>query len=168
MKIAISGAHGVGKTNLLEKLELENYTKINEIARELIEIMGNPKNMEPIDKSNFQHNVFIQQLIQEKKAKNFISDRSIYDILAYSEGLYCYDFLEKVANLKKRYDAIFYIPIEFELENDGVRFEGIEFQKEIDNRIVDLLEIFYPDYYTLTGTVEERTEKFYNIVNKLG
>lgn len=166
MKIAISGSHWVGKTTLLENLELENHTKITEIARDLIDILGNPKNMEPIDKSNFQHNVFMQQLLQEKKAVDFISDRSVYDIIAYSEWLYCYDFLEKMVNLKKRYDAVFYIPIEFYLENDWVRFEWKEFQKEIDKRIVDLLETFNPDYYTLTWTVEERTENFYNIINK--
>jgi len=52
------------------------------------------------------------------------------------------------------YDHIFYIPIEFPMECDGVRSESSDYQKTIDERIKALLEQFVgPERKTeITGT----------------
>jgi hypothetical protein len=40
-----------------------------------------------------------------------------------------------------------------------VRFEDLEFQKKIDQKILEILEIFGVEYETLTGSIDERVEK---------
>ena len=37
------------------------------------------------------------------------------------------------------YDLVFYIPIEFELEDDGTREDDVQFQLDIDSQIKELL-----------------------------
>lgn len=49
-----------------------------------------------------------------------------------------------------RYDILFYTPIEFPLEKDGIRFEDEEYQKEIDSLIKELLDTYDIKYFTLT------------------
>lgn len=60
--------------------------------------------------------------------------------------------------MKKRYDIVFYVPIEFPLERDAIRYEGVEFQKQIDDIIVDGLHHFGQPYITLSGSLEERMD----------
>jgi nicotinamide riboside kinase len=57
------------------------------------------------------------------------------------------------------YDLVFYIPIEFPLEKDGVRFEDDEYQKIIDLQIIKYLKRYKIPYITLTGTLEERLKQ---------
>ena len=52
----------------------------------------------------------------------------------------------------------FYIPIEFPLEEDGVRYAGTELQKQCDDLMQVWIKSFKMDVVTLTGTVEQRLE----------
>jgi hypothetical protein len=61
----------------------------------------------------------MKQIIKEMEFDNFISDRTVFDILAYSKDLYLYYKIKnKFLEHKNNYDIVFYIPIEFELEDD--------------------------------------------------
>jgi hypothetical protein len=70
----------------------------------------------------FQHNLITMQ-IQEEWQKDFISDRSLIDMVAYSCRLPLKEYL-KIKNRVKvylkhyPYDYLFYTPIEFEMEKD--------------------------------------------------
>ncbi len=46
-----------------------------------------------------------------------------------------------------------------------MRFKDKEFQKKIDEKIREVLDDYDVPYITLTGSVEERLKKFYDIVN---
>ena len=53
----------------------------------------------------------------------------------------------------------FYIPIEFELEDDGVRFVDFELQKKVDEELKKSIEKYNIKTTKLTGSVEERIEQ---------
>ena len=154
MKIGICWSHWTGKSTLFNLIDYPN--KINETARDTIEILGNPQSMDNDELYAFQKIVLIKQIIKEKEYEKFISDRTVYDILAYSRKLHNYHSLyDKIKN-HQWYDIVFYIPIEFPMEQDWVRFENPKYQKVVDKRVKKLMKDNNIKYITITWTAEER------------
>ena len=92
------------------------------------------------DKKEFQTAYWQLQLKNESLHKNFISDRSLIDILAYNlDFLTWKDVIMLLEKCTNRYDILFYFPIEFELVKDGIRNPDPKYQKIIDDRIQKLL-----------------------------
>ena len=56
------------------------------------------------------------------------------------------------------YDLVFYIPIKFELEDDGTREDDVQFQLDIDSQIKELLCRFQIKHVPISGTVSQRAE----------
>jgi len=164
MKICFTSSHGCGKTTLCQELTKHlDIPYIKEIARtEIIRTGKLPYEMTKKERFKFQKRLFELQLIAESQNQSFMSDRGLFDILAYSYDLPEYPYLlemAKQANITGRYSHIFYIPIEFHLEGDAQRSSDIDYQKEIDNRLVNILESLDICYFKITGTVQERVEK---------
>jgi len=141
--------------------------KLTEVARTVMEEMGKiPQEMNHAEKVFFQTKVYLAQIKAEKEAWEFVSDRWIYDNLAYasfvSEELF--DNLMRDAEHHEGYDKVVYIPIEFPLHADGVRFEDVEFQKQVDSKILEILEVLEIDYDTITWSREERVEKIHRLI----
>jgi deoxyadenosine/deoxycytidine kinase len=173
MKIAITGSHSTGKTTLCEQLTklYPDLYYIKETAREQIAKFGKlPQDMTTKERCKFQEAVLDSQIEQELLHDDFIADRSVFDVLAYSQDLPSYKALYKKAIRHydlNSYDHLFYIPIEFELENDGTRPLHLKYQKLIDIRIQDYLRWFklLHEMFKLTGTVEQRIQCFQIIVD---
>lgn len=162
MKIWITWSHWVWKTTLLNELKKEylNFWYIEENAREVIKQLWRPQEMNKKDRGVFQYIIMMSQIIKEKEQLNFISDRTVFDILAYSKNLYLYDKIKnKFLENKNNYDIVFYIPIEFKLENDWIRFEEKEYQKQVDRKILKLLKKYNIRYITITWNIDERLEQ---------
>ena len=165
MKIAIIWTHWVWKTTLVDRINLgdSGMHKIQEVARDIItNTWVNPQDMTRHEKLVFQMRIYNEQIRREAMYDNFISDRSRYDNLAYlkhvNEGLF--DAIITVEKQKEnQYDKIIYLPIEFPLVLDGVRYSSDKFQRTIDNTILDILEILGYEYETVTWSIEERTNK---------
>lgn len=160
MKSVIIGAHGVWKTTLLQAIEYEN--KITEIARDLIESIGvAPQNMTKPQQIQFQKNIYREQRKAERELDSFISDRSVYDNLAYAQVL-CEDLsqqiLESILNTHDWYDNVFYVPIEFELKSDWVRFEEQDFQKTIDETILHIVKLLNIPIIEVKWSLAQRKE----------
>src|SRR5574344_1654598 len=166
MKIVLIGSHGTGKTSILDELKKEhpNTFIITEVVRELhkkgINISENGNN-----KSQYVIFNTYQELFEQNK--NYISDRGLVDTLAYDRYLYKHKKISQIVLLnhqqalrrflKKNPDVIhIYFPIEFDLVDDGVRSTNKEFQKEIDNYVVDILNEYNINYIKVSGSVEER------------
>lgn len=168
MKICFTGSGGVGKSTLCNELtkHLPKTHYIKEIAREEIKRIGKlPYDMDTQERFEFQKRLLELQLIAESNNPNFISDRGIMDILAYSYDLPQYNYLLKMAkdaNIWHRYNQIFYIPIEFPLEGDSERSADPIYQKQIDQNLVQILEDLDINYFVIKGNVEERKEKVLN------
>jgi len=173
-KIAISGSHSTWKTTLLDSLDNSWYTRINEVARNIIESTWIlPQNMNKKEIWEFQKLLFQKQIEAEKGIEKFISDRSVIDILAYtklgaSEEVFNILKLETEKYLETEpYDLIGYTPIEFPMQNDWIRFEWEKFRKEVDKTIVEFMEEFWVNYKILSWIPEERIKTLINNIKKI-
>lgn len=171
-KIAIAGSHGVGKTTLVfslaDSLKHQKVVVSNQIARTLI------KNGYPLGKAATTES-YIQYIISQLKAEQismeydvFISDRTLLDPLAYAIVNKEYaesnvpdniiDLLRAVWSMElQQYDLYVFVPIEFDMQSDGVRPEGKDYQEKISEQIRLLLDEHQVDYITVSGTPNERT-----------
>lgn len=151
-RIAISGSHGVGKSRLAKQLsELLLLPRIDEAARSVADgwfadseaIRSAP----PGQKLLFQLCVFHKQIHEEDRLQEFVSDRSVFDTVAYSiyyriPGKITDSLTEEAIKHSKGYDLIIYCPIPEDggaPTADGFRFADSESQAEIDRILQDLL-----------------------------
>ena len=164
MRIWICWSQWTWKSTLLNELKknLIEYNYINEVAREVIKELWRPQDMKANDRLVFQYIIMMKQIIEENKNNHFISDRTIYDIMAYSEWL-TWNLFDKIKKLfdenKNNYDIIFYVPIEFEMEQDWIRFENETYRKQIDKKILKLLNKNNIKYIILQWSIQERVKQ---------
>jgi predicted ATPase len=157
------GAHGVGKTTLL-----------NELNRARPEIYTSDGFSRPVKEFGVLDNRYQQILInkltlwrwrEDYLKKNCLYGRSIIDSIAYSKALFDLNLTKEIYYLSetlKDIENFFYIPIEFAITDDKVRPLDIQFQKDIDNALLQIIEEFNIKAITLSGSVEER----FNQINK--
>lgn len=172
MKIVITGAQGVGKTTLANQIStIKNYKLLPEVARIMID-MGHTLDMGVTLDLEFKM-LNIQKKMEEDEAP-WVADRCLIDIVAYSGILFPNSRkLNRISFhwLKKsQYDLIFYLPIEFPIEDDGVRSIDVDFQQQVDKKIKHVLnQISYknakPRLFTITGSKEERLKKVLDILD---
>lgn len=152
MRIAISGAHGVGKSTLAVLLATElQLPLIEEVARTVAGEMGYMSTQDivaanALDKQRFQNAVLDCQLNTEFRhyTRGFVSDRSVLDIAAYM----AWYKLPEAREVKKNaieyawnnYELIFYIPLdERPAEDDGFRLVDRKSQEQIDRLIAGMV-----------------------------
>jgi len=123
---------------------------------------------------NEQGNDTTQRLIMQEHIVNvfmnesFMTDRTALDGVVYSKYLHengkindeTMTFATDVfVRLYPKYDVMFYIKPEFEIQNDGIRSIDMDFR----NRIVDIFDFYFETYklpvIKLTGSVRERVEQ---------
>ena len=163
-RIILTGAHGTGKTTLMNELAKDG-TRTLSIARDA----ATAGNYPPTDENReaYQKDLFAAGLKALGSKKNYISDRGLTCIAAYT-------FFNVFKNTIKKKTAdnqymkmqkfhkdnpdvlVVYVPIEFELEDDGLRSMNKQEQAAIDFMIKNLLDTAGIEYITVTGTVEER------------
>lgn len=145
-RYALCGTHGTGKTTLLsdltphlEKLEIKPVFNTSN-ARKLFEIG---------EQINDKGGDFVQYVVQASHVSrfadiNWFADRCVIDGWAYMRAARragkvsgkCWDVVEHLMNVfVPLYTQIFYTPIEFEMENDGIRKVDTDYQKEVDEYI---------------------------------
>ncbi len=182
MKLALSGAHGTGKTTLITAVydRLKDSQKI-EICREVPRVIGDVVG----EKEYFRRGnntelrqcaIFLYQVMEDffvhSRAEIVLSDRTMVDHLAYTEILFpefgSTSEYEVVSNAVQRwletYDHILKVPIEFQVEDDGTREADIAFQKAIDEKIDELYAKYGISPSTVTGSVLDRTSQVIGII----
>lgn len=169
MRIILTGAQGTGKSTVLHELEgrLKDYKIITEVVRNL-----NKKGVkinEAGDESG-QRTIFDTYKEVLSAGGNYISDRGLSDVAAYTEYLYRYkmavgkeEFVREMNTMirfaKENKDVLFvFFPIEFPVVKDGVRSEDEGFRHTIDLYIRENLVRHDVEYITVHGTVEERVK----------
>jgi nicotinamide riboside kinase len=162
--LAIMGPSGSGKTTLMNALAADG-TRTFSIAREAATEFGLPTADDQIEA--YQKNLFAKALKTLSSKKSYISDRGLTCIAAYTFDAALSDKAgKKTADnqyLKiQKFHAenpdvlVVYTPIEFEIEDDGVRSVDELYQEKIDFFIKNILDTAEIKYITVTGTVEER------------
>lgn len=162
-RIILTGAQGTGKTTLMNALAEDGTRTISHIRKFAAE-----QDIDISTASEAGQKEFFKSLKKELSSKrNYISDRGLTCVAAYTfEKAITGDISKKIAD-KQYMDIvkfhtdnpdilIVYLPIEFEVEDDGVRSIDKAFQIKIDFLIKNLLDTANIPYITATGTVEER------------
>ena len=171
MKIGFCGTMSVGKTtlvNALKKLpEFKDYHFRTERSKHLMNL-GIPLNTDSTLKGQL---VFASERAAELMQEKIITDRTVIDVMAFSELSKSMEDHEKrylsatLYYLIKEYDILFYVsPEGVEIENNGVRETDAEYRNAIDEKIKSLVQMFRGNTVTIRGTVEERIEQVKEVV----
>jgi predicted ATPase len=156
-KIAIIGAAGVGKTTLLDAVIASNseaisrqYTKIPEAVKILCEERGykSPYDIPAEEIDKFREDVLDRQIELENNEECFIADRSVIDSWVYymrwswnsTKVEDAERFYQKAFEQAKNYDLLVYLPIMFEIEDDGFRWKNDTYQKQIDRLLLSVVK----------------------------
>ena len=166
MKIGLCGTMSVGKTTLVNALEsipeFNGYKFTTERSKELMD-QGIPLNTDSTLKGQC---VFLAERSSELMHENIITDRTVIDVMAFSNCSTSMDAIDKedfetlASRLIREYDYIFYVsPEGVEIENNGIRETDAEYRKSIDFSITKLLNRYrhrIKNLYTISGSTEER------------
>jgi nicotinamide riboside kinase len=164
MRIGLAGTMSVGKTTLVKAMsELEQFkdyyvaTERSKYLRDL----GIPLNTDSTLAGQF---VFLAERASELLRENVLTDRTIWDVCAFTLGAQSIDqfdkrsFVEAAMTLRNRYDLVVYVsPNGVEMEDNGVRTTNLEYRAKIDEVIKLSLDEFSPSkLITVEGTTEQR------------
>lgn len=174
MNIAFSGAHGVGKSTLVDMLK----NRISDFR-----VVGNPRRVLSSKLSSFkifdQADIISQSLstgylaFEFARGESLISERSIIDTFAYSVNSKIPEVeVNKLIDMYKEaiayQDIIFYIPIEFTLESSDEFRQQVDegYRIRIDKYIKDYMDLNGIEYYTLSGDVDTRYNTLLRILEE--
>lgn len=157
-RIAIIGSAGVGKTSLLEAIfktgllrrgsatHRNDWHKIPEQVRVICEERGykSPYDIPAEEIHKFREDVLDRQIESENSSESFIVDRSTIDAWVYYmrwswNSTMVEDaerFYDKACKQAQDYDLLVYLPIMFEIEDDGFRWNNPIYQKQIDRLLL--------------------------------
>ena len=174
MRIGFCGTMSVGKTtlvNALKKLpEFKDYHFRTERSKHLMNL-GIPLNTDSTLKGQL---VFASERAAELMQEKIITDRTVIDVMAFSELSKSMEAHEKhyltstLYYLIKDYDILFYVsPEGVEIEDNGVRETDKDYRLEVHHKISSILGMFggmAGKVIRISGTTEERIEQVKNAV----
>jgi len=164
MKIGLCGTISVGKTTLVNTLKQLEQFKDYETATERSKYLRDQGISLNTDSTLKGQLVFAAERSIELMKPNIITDRTIYDVCAFTlsaKSIGWYDkrrFVELMMNLCKEYDVIIYVsPEGVEIEDNGVRTTDAEYRTNIDITIQEMLLEYPPKkLINIKGSTEER------------
>jgi deoxyadenosine/deoxycytidine kinase len=164
MKIGLCGTMSVGKTTLVNALkelpEFKDYNFATERSKYLRDL-GIPLNTDSTLKGQF---MFLAERVSELFYNNIITDRTIWDVAAFTLSAKSIrdwekrDFVSAAMHLREQYNVVIYVsPDGVNVEDNGIRETDVEYRKKINIVIKMLLEEYKPTkLITVSGTTEQR------------
>jgi nicotinamide riboside kinase len=176
MKLAFTGAQSTGKTTLLKELKRDPDFSLKYDFRDEITRRMQKKGLSINESGNDITQLLIMNShIKNSLIDNVIMDRCALDGLVYTDWMYrkgkiqqwVIEYADNVFKmLIDRYDYIFYLVPEFDIEDDGVRSTDIDFRNEIVILFEQYIKAWNIPVIKLTGTVEQRLNKIKETINE--
>lgn len=175
MKIGLTGTVSVGKTTLVNALkelpQFKDYTFATERSKYLRDL-GIPLNTDSTLKGQ---TVFLAERCAELMNENLITDRTVIDVMAFTQNAKSIDYVDKERFRKyaedfiREYDYIFYIsPDGVDIEDNGVRETDAEYRDLIDFTIRHYINSYNYRLKTFTpikGTTEQRIKQILEVIS---
>ena len=174
MKIGLCGTMSVGKTTLVNRLKELNQFKGYEFATERSKYLmdlGIPLNTDSTLKGQ---TIFLSERVAELMKENIITDRTILDVIAFTNCSKSIDFKDKeyfedfARVFVGDYDYIFYVSSEgVDMEDNGVRETDLEYRDLIDKSILKALNTYghrCKNVNILKGSTIERIEQILGVI----
>lgn len=174
MRIGLCGTMSVGKTTLVKALSeldmFKGYKTATERSKYLRDL-GIPLNTDSTINGQL---VFLAERSSELLHENIITDRTIWDVCAFTNlaksinPLAKMQFTNTAMLLKDQYDFVFYIdPVGVNMEDNGVRETDIDYRNNINNEISRLLVLHSPKKLTiLRGSTEDRVQDILDTITQ--
>lgn len=170
MKIGLCGTVSVGKTTLVRALKQLDQFKDYEIATERSKYLRDQGIALNVDSTLKGQLVFAAERSIELMKPNIITDRTIYDVCAFTLSANSIDWTEKryfvelLMSLRNEYDVIIYVsPEGVNIEDNGVRETDTNYRDKIDYIIKEMLEEYKPkNLISIKGSTEERITQILN------
>lgn len=164
MKIGLCGTLSVGKTTLVHALKQLDQFKDYEIATERSKYLRDQGISLNTDSTLKGQLVFAAERSIELMKPNIITDRTVYDVCAFTlsaKSIGWYEkrqFTELLMQLRNDYDIIIYVsPEGVEIEDNGVRTTDANYRDHIDLTIKEMLAEYQPTkLIKVSGSTEER------------
>jgi predicted ATPase len=169
MRIGLCGTMSVGKTTLVNELKKLGQFKDYEFATERSEYLMNLGIPLNTDSTLNGQTVFLAERVAELMKENVITDRTILDVIAFTNLAKSIDYKDKeyfedyARVFVGQYDYIFYIsPEGTVMEDNGVRETDLEYRDLIDQAIIKAMNTYghrCKNVHMLKGTTIERIEQ---------
>lgn len=174
MRIAFCSTMSCGKTTLVKALsklpEFKDYKMAVERSKYLSDF-GIELNT---DSTLIGQTIFASERTSELRSENILTDRSIIDVMAFTNLAKSIDSNDKQAfetfysRFITNYDYIFYIsPEGIDIEDNGVRETNPEYRLEVDREIQSLITKYIDNVKgggKVSGNTKERIKQVLEIV----
>lgn len=184
MLVILTGAHSCGKSTLVEFFrDREGFVCIDSVTRSTI--TPEERKVDNGVSEEGQARMYlailgktaeILEMNRQHPENVYLLDRSVFDFLAYNRAFERRGYIsaelreqiEKSCNeLKKNYDLVCYLPIEFPIVSDGVRSMDEELRKEVDQEILRQIMWDKVRAITLHGSVKERVQAIKDAIDSV-
>lgn len=171
-RIILTGAQGTGKTTIMNELAKDGIKTISHIRKTAAE-----NGIDISAQTEDGQKLFFKTLKKELSLKrSYVSDRGLTCVAGYTFNKAVAGEISKKVADKQYMDLVkfhnenpdillVYVPIEFEIENDGERSIDKNFQQTIDFLIKNILDTSGIKYITVTGSVEDRLKQINDALN---
>ena len=164
MKIGLCGTISVGKTTLVNALKQIDQFKDYETATERSKYLRDQGISLNTDSTLKGQLVFAAERSIELMKPNIITDRTIYDVCAFTLSAKSIGWTEKryftdlLMSIRDEYDVIIYVsPEGVQIEDNGVRTTDAKYRDNIDFTIREMLTSYPPKkLINIKGSTEER------------
>ena len=174
MRIGLCGTMSVGKTTLVNELKKLKQFKGYEFATERSEYLMNLGIPLNTDSTLNGQTIFLAERVAELMKENIITDRTVLDVIAFTNLAESIDFKDKeyfedyARVFVGQYDYIFYIsPEGTEMEDNGVRETDLEYRDRIDQAIIKAMNTYghrCKNVHMLKGSTNERIEQLLGVI----
>jgi GTPase SAR1 family protein len=169
MRIGLTGTQSVGKTTLVNALkelpEFKDYKFATERSKYLRDL-GIPLNTDSTLKGQ---TIFLAERCSELIQENIITDRTIIDVIAFTNCARSVELGEKInfedyaSQFIEEYDWIFYVsPAGVPIEDNNVRTTDTEYRTLIDGTIKYLCSSYLDkikNFGIISGSTEDRIKQ---------